>query len=66
MEPWICPRCGTVWAGWVAKCKCKPQSVSSRSANTYDVECTCYKKSDDPDNTCPIHDAPFLPLYWVT
>ena len=22
MNPWICPRCGIVWAGWVAKCTC--------------------------------------------
>ena len=25
MDPWICPRCGTVWAWWVAKCDCKPE-----------------------------------------
>mgnify|MGYP003580030728 CR=1 FL=1 len=23
-EPWICPRCGTVNAWWVASCRCKP------------------------------------------
>jgi len=30
MEPWICPRCGQVWAGWVAKCDCKPSSNQFR------------------------------------
>lgn len=29
MEPWICPRCQTVWAGWVAKCTCKPLLVTT-------------------------------------
>lgn len=32
MEPWICPRCQTVWAGWVAQCRCSP--VPSTSSNT--------------------------------
>ena len=22
-EPWICPRCGTVYAPWVPSCSCK-------------------------------------------
>lgn len=29
MNPWICPRCETVWAGWVAKYTCKPVLTQS-------------------------------------
>ncbi len=32
MEPWICPRCQTVWAGWVARCTCVV--VNTQSAST--------------------------------
>lgn len=27
MNPWICPRCGVVNAGWVARCTCRPATT---------------------------------------
>ena len=26
-QPWECPRCGSVNAWWVARCRCKPESA---------------------------------------
>lgn len=34
MDPWICPRCGKVWAGWLAGCSCSPQTVSTSVGTT--------------------------------
>lgn len=48
MGPWICPRCGTVWAGWVAKCDCrvtvsastcKHQNIVYDTAGTRCLDC---------------------------
>lgn len=33
MEPWICPRCGTVWNGWVMKCTCRPPTVTTTTSS---------------------------------
>jgi len=42
MEPWICPRCGAVWAGWVAKCNCHPPTTTASSTTITYVTCsTC-------------------------
>lgn len=37
MEPWICPRCGIVWAGWVAQCTCRAPTIvtSGTASDTY-------------------------------
>jgi hypothetical protein len=52
MNPWICPRCNTVWAGWVPKCTCKRvYTVGSGSAST--VVCTC--NTTGGLDSCPVH-----------
>ena len=28
-RPWECPRCGTINAWWVARCRCKPPALPS-------------------------------------
>jgi hypothetical protein len=28
-SPWICPRCGTVHAGWVGQCHCPPPTMTA-------------------------------------
>lgn len=43
MEPWLCPRCGTVWAGWVPKCKCKPNDSGSIAVTVRDNTITDYQ-----------------------
>lgn len=30
---WICPRCGTVHAPWVAKCDCPPPTITTSDTN---------------------------------
>jgi hypothetical protein len=37
MEPWICPRCGTVWAGWVEKCTCRPPTITTSGTSSNQV-----------------------------
>lgn len=55
MEPWICPRCGIVWAGWVSQCECKPLPVVTAPALPPHVRaqgCTCGQSTTVP---CPVH-----------
>ena len=37
MQPWICPRCGVVWAWWVRSCTCSayypPPAVTTSTRN---------------------------------
>lgn len=54
MNPWICPRCQTVWAGWVACCTCRPMQQTFSGTSTATVRCTCAEPSAPPP--CPIHD----------
>jgi hypothetical protein len=35
MNPWECPRCGTIWAWWVQKCTCT--RTYTTTASTADV-----------------------------
>ncbi len=34
MEPWECPRCRTIHAGWVARCDCLPPVVTTTQTDT--------------------------------
>ena len=57
MEPWICPRCGIVHAGWVAQCTCKPPVMSITSTGTLTLQCTCHLNGrTTAPQSCPIHD----------
>jgi hypothetical protein len=53
MEPWICPRCGHVWAYWVVCCTC----VSSTISTTDEVIITRehYFVYTAGDNRTPLH-----------
>ncbi len=45
MDPWECPRCHTINAGWVAQCTCKPTTATVADANDFlyngSVMCDC-------------------------
>jgi hypothetical protein len=62
MEPWICPRCGIVHAGWVAQCTCKPPTISASTTSSVfpvgNVACCCHLKRLDSTvkYICPVHD----------
>lgn len=37
MEPWICPRCQKVNAGWIPSCNCTPLSTINRLQSAYPI-----------------------------
>ncbi len=49
MEPWICPRCQTVHAPWVAQCHCPPPTITISGTVTF---CTC---GQNTTAVCPVH-----------
>jgi len=48
MEPWICPRCQTVHAWWVAHCDCPPKTITITGNS---ITCTC-----GTSMKCQIHE----------
>lgn len=64
MDPWICPRCGVVHAYWVARCDCRPPTVTGTgkgmlhwpprqtNAITMTIRCTCGVVT----GPCQVHD----------
>lgn len=51
MEPWICPRCQTVYAPWVAQCNCPKPTITVSGLGTV---CTCIPGSTA---VCPIYQV---------
>lgn len=67
MEPWICPRCGIVHAGWVPQCTCKPPTMRTSSTTAHyhanvvrPAQCQCHRKTESTAPiVCPMHDLAY-------
>lgn len=60
MNPWECPNCKTIYAGWVDRCKCKKtqteadvilEKLKSSQATIFPV-CDFCKQRHSPEGSC--------------
>lgn len=64
MEPWECPRCHKIWAGWVSGCSCSPPTYTATTNTPYirlgvygSLVCNCHLQEGlTASASCPVHD----------
>jgi len=48
MNPWECPRCHVIHAGWVARCDCKPNTAASTGEGVSDPTIGAHRSTQCP------------------
>lgn len=51
---WECPKCGSVYAPWMAQCSRCPQQTFTMGGNVAPVGCTCGLSAG---GFCPLHGS---------